>query len=129
MPTWNELKDYARAHYRLSNDEEDWFGLVFEFKDRRTQKICVRRFNAFDKDWVEFSSRIAKGDKIPPKVALQKNAGFACGHIGLNDDGDYMFLYNAPLPSMDPEEFELPLHVIAHTADELEKDYSGEDDN
>jgi hypothetical protein len=127
MPTWNELKDYARSHYKLSFDDEDALGLVFGFNDGRSQLIVVRRFNAFDKDWIEFRSRIAKGDKVPHKVALLKNNGFACGHIALADNGDSYFLYNAPLPSMDPEEFELPLHVIAHTADDLEKDYSGDD--
>jgi hypothetical protein len=127
MPTWNELKDFARSKYKLSDDEDDCFALVFAYDGGRTQKIWVRRFNAFDMDWVEFRSYVCKGDKIPPKVALKKNGGFACGHLALDGDEDYCFLYNAPLPTMDPDEFELPLHVIARTADQLEADYDGED--
>jgi hypothetical protein len=127
VPTWNEIKDYARSKYRLAEDEENWFSLVWSYDDGRSQKIWVRRFNAFDMDWLEFRSFVCKGDKIPPLVALKKNAGFACGHLALDNDGDYCFLYNAPLPTMDPDEFELPLHDIARTADQFESDYDGED--
>lgn len=128
MPTWNEIKDYARSKYKLAADEEDFFTLVFGYDSGRSQKIMVRRFNAFDMDWVEFRSAVGKEDKIPHKVALKKNSGFACGHLALDDEGDYVFLYNAPLPTMDPDEFELPLHVVARTADRLENDYVGDDD-
>ena len=128
MPTWKEIKDYARSQYKLMEDEERYFSLVFGFKDGRSQKIIVRLFDAFDMEWVEFRSVVCPGDKMPHKVALRKNEEFACGALALDNDGDYVFLYNAPLPTMDPEEFELPLHVIARTADNLESNYSGDDD-
>ena len=128
MPTWNEIKDYARTRYRLAEDEENHFSLVFQYDDGRTQKIFLRRFDAFDMEWIEFRSVIGKFDKIPAKVALRKNESFACGALALDGDDDYIFIYNAPLPTMDPDEFELPLHVIARTADRLEHDYTGEDE-
>lgn len=128
MPTWNEIKDYARSRYRLADDQEHYFSLIFAFDDGRSQKIFVRRFEAFNMEWVEFRSAVCPGDKIPPKVALRKNEGLACGALAIDSDGDYILVYNAPLPTMDPDEFELPLHVIARTADRFENDYSGEDD-
>lgn len=128
MPTWKEIKDYARSQYKLMEDDERYFSLVFGFKDGRSQKIFVRLFEAFDMEWVEFRSVVCNGDKMPAKVALRKNEDFACGALALDSDGDYVLIYNAPLPTMDPEEFELPLNVIARTADKLESDYSGDDD-
>ncbi len=128
MPTWNEIKDYARSKYKLMEDDERYFSLVFGFSDGRSQKIFVRVFDAFDMQWVEFRSVVCNGDRMPAKVALKKNEEFACGALALDGDGDYVLIYNAPLPTMDPDEFELPLNVIARTADKLESEYSGDDD-
>ncbi len=128
MPTWNEIKDYARSKYKLMEDDERYFSLVFGFDGGRSQKIFVRVFEAFDMEWVEFRSVVCSGDKMPAKVALKKNEEFACGALALDSDGDYVLIYNAALPTMDPSEFELPLNVVARTADKLESEYSGDDD-
>lgn len=129
MPTWGEIQEYVRSNYKLSEDEEDWFSLIWAYDNERTQKIWVRRFNAFDMEWVEFRSVICKENEMAHRVALKKNAGFAVGSIALDDDNDYVFIYSAPLPTMDPDEFELPLHVVARTADQLESEYSAAGDD
>jgi hypothetical protein len=128
MPTWAELREYARSKYKLAKDEPDFFTLVFGFGDTRSQLILVRRFNAFDKEWIEFRSPICKEPALPHREALTKNLEFAVGAIGLEADGTYVLTYSLPLASMDPEEFELPLHVLAKTADTLEKSYAAADD-
>lgn len=128
MPSWGEIQDFARSKYKLMDDQENWFSLVFRWgEDNRSQKIIVRKFTAFNIEWVEFRSVVCSGEQLPPKVALRKNDDLAVGALALDSDGDYVLLHCAPLPTMDPEEFELPLHVIASTADELEKQYSDED--
>lgn len=129
MPTWGEIQQYARSKYTLQNDHEEHFSLVFGFDNDRTQLINVRHFNAFEKDWIEFRSCICKEAEMQYKVALKKNNDFVVGAIALDDDGEYYFIYSVCLESMDPEEFELPLHVIARTADKLESDYAASDDN
>lgn len=127
MPTWDELKEYARSKYKLSNDEPDWFGVVFREDDGRTQKIIVRRFNAFSQEWIEFRTPICKQEEMAPVVALRKNGELAVGSLALVND-TYFLLHNAPLASLDIEEFELPLNVLATTADRLEKQYSAAND-
>ena len=129
MPTWGEIQEFARSKYKLDNDEENWFSLVFGYDDERSQKVWIRRFSSFDMDWVEFRSVVCKESEMAHRVALKKNAEFAVGALALDQDNDYVFLYSAPLPTMDPEEFELPLHVIARTADSLEKEFSAGDDD
>jgi len=128
MPTWGEIQEYARSKYKLDDDEEDWFSLVWGYESGRTQKIRIAKFDAFDKPWLEFRSVVCKESDMAHRVALKKNAGFAVGGLAIDDDGDYVFLYSAPLDTMDPEEFELPLHVVANTADKLEEEFSSEDD-
>lgn len=130
MPTWSEIQEYARGKYVLDDDEDDWFSLVFSYEQSgRTQKIRVRHFEAFDEHWVEFRSVVCKGTEMPAKIALRKNADFALGFLALDGDDDYVLIHTAPISTMDPAEFERPLHVIAGTADGLEKEYSeGNDD-
>ena len=128
MPTWGELKEYARSKYTLNNDDEEGFSIVFKFDDDRTQQIGVHHFTAFDKDWVEFRSYVCKEAEMSPKVALRKNDDFAIGALALDDDGDYCLLYSAQLDTLDPEEFELPLHILARIADDLEETFSSGDD-
>jgi len=128
MPTWPELKEYARGKYVLDDDADDDFSLIFEFETGRTQKIGITRFAAFGKDWIELRSYVCKGDQMPHDVALRKNEELAIGALALDDEGDYCLLYSVPLATMDPDEFEIPLHALAHIADELEAHYAKSDD-
>jgi hypothetical protein len=129
MPTWPEIQEYVRSKYTLQDDDERYFSLVFEFDDGRSQLIRVRHFEAFDKDWIEFRSVVCDEAQMAHRVALKKNDEFVVGALTLDEDNDYCFVYSVCLETLDPEEFELPLHVVARTADRLEADYSGADDN
>ena len=61
-------------------------------------------------------------------AALKKNAEFAVGGLGLKD-GKYYLFYSVPLEDLSEDEFDVPLHVIARSADALEATYSGGDDD
>ncbi len=129
MPSWAEIQEYARSKYILQHDEENWFSLIFEYDSGRTHRINVRKYAAFDEEWIEFLAMVCKGNEMPPKVALRKNHDLVIGALALDKDDDYVLVHNAPLATLDLPEFERPLHVIARTADSLEKDYSeGHDD-
>jgi hypothetical protein len=126
MPTWGEIKEYARSKYKLAKDEEHWFSMVWAYDGDRTQLILVKHFNAFDMDWIEFRSAVCQESEMSHKVALKKNNEFAVGGLAL--DGDtYVMIYSTPLNTLDIEEFELPLSVIARTADSLEAQFSAGD--
>jgi len=127
MPTWGEIQEHVRGKYKLDKDEKDWFSLVWAYDNKRRQKIIVTRFTAFNQEWIQFTSAICKENEMAHRVALKKTYNFAVGAIALDNDGIYVFLYSAPLATMDPEEFELPLHVVASTADGLEKEFSASD--
>lgn len=128
MPTWEEIQQYARSKYTLAQDEENFFSLVFGFDDGRSQKIWVRHFEAMDSHWLEFRSVVCKGAEMNPRVALRKNADFVVGSLALDSDDDYVLIHNAPLETMDLEEFERPLHALSFSADRLEKEYAEDND-
>jgi hypothetical protein len=127
MPTWPEIQAYVRGKYTLAKDEEHRFAIIFKEQENRSQQIWVRHFNAMNQEFIEFRSYICKEDELAPKVALRKNAELSVGFIALIES-HYVLLANVPMKSMDVEEFELPLHAIAITADQLEKTYSSERD-
>ena len=128
MPTWGEVQEYARSKYVLSKDEEQWFSLIWRYEGDRTQQIFVKRFSAYNQDWVEFRSFVCAGTELSPQVALRKNETFLVGALALDTDGDYCMIHNAPLATLDPEEFDLPLSVLASVADDLEKEHTIKDD-
>lgn len=127
MANWNDIRQYARTTYALSNDEPDWFGIIFEVAPGRTQKVVVRAYRAYDRDWIEFRSLVCKQDEMAPIVALRQNAELAMGFLTLIGDRYYV-MHNAPLATLDLEEFRLPLHFLATHADRLERQYSAGND-
>lgn len=133
MPTWPEIQGYARSKYKLSRDHDDHFALIFAYGDDpsgRAQEVHVRSFNAFNKEWLEFASACCAAHEMSPTVALTKNVQFAVGALALDGPPEsqvYVFRYTVPLDTMDLDEFELPLHVVASTADQLESQFAASD--
>jgi hypothetical protein len=128
MPTWGEIQEHVRSKYTLSKDEERHFALVWEYEGGRTQQVFVRPFSAYDQDWVEFRTFVCAESEMSPRVALRKNESFVFGALALDDDGDYVMIYSAPLATLDPEELEMPLNALARVADRLEEEHTAKDD-
>ena len=128
MPTWTEVQKYAREKYALTADTENSFRLTFEYQNDRLQAVVVSRFEAMGREWVDFASACAKREDLAPADALRRNYGFAVGALCLDPDEDvYVVRYSVQLDTMDLDEFELPLHVVARTADKLEQEITGKD--
>lgn len=128
MAVWNDIRQYARTSYQLSNDEADWFGIIFEIAPGRTQKVVVRVYRAYDREWLEFRSAVCKQEELSPVVALRQNAEMAMGFLALIGERYYV-LHNALLATLDLEEFKMPLHFLAMHADKLERQYSSGNDD
>ncbi|MBL6279235.1 hypothetical protein JMF97_24065 [Micromonospora fiedleri] len=128
MPTWYELCEHARTKYKLDDLEDDWFSLVWTYESGRTQRITVSRYEAYEREWIEFRSYVCEGKDMKPRVALRKNDDFDLGALALDDEGDYALIYNALLATLDPDEFAIPLEAIAATADELEHQLTAGDE-
>lgn len=126
MPSWGEVQEYARSKYKLAEDNENNFKLVFEYQNKRLQAVIISRFEAMNRDWCDFASACCKLSEMSPETALRKNMGFAVGAISLDRD-IYVVRYTCQMATMDMEEFELPLHVVASTADQIEQEFSASD--
>ena len=100
--------------------------VMFEYQNKRLQAVIVSRFEALNRDWCDFASACCKLDQMNPEVALRKNFQFAVGALCLDRD-TYIVRYSVQMATMDMEEFELPLHVVASTADKLEQEFAASD--
>lgn len=127
MATWQQILEHARDSYNLHTDEDDSFSLVWEYKGGRSQLISVRPYSAFDAEWIEYSSYCCPEDAIKPRKALKMNADFALGALALRDD-HYVFVYRLRLDKLSKDDFELPLSIVASTADDIEDEYNDGDD-
>ncbi len=119
MSTWAELKTYARDKYRLAIDEEDRFALVFAIPGERTQQVVVTHFRALDREFIELRTPVCQLEHLDPTAALVHNSTCSIGALALHD-GVYYLVHKALLRTLDPEEFELPLHAMALHADTIE---------
>ena len=126
MPTWSEVQTYARSKYKLAEDNENSFKLVFEYENDRLQAVIVSRYDAMGREWCDFASAACTSDQLSPEEALKRNFGFAVGALSLDED-IYVVRYSVQLATMDMEEFELPLHVVATTADKIEHEFGEAD--
>jgi hypothetical protein len=128
VPTWYELREHARTQYKLDDLEDEWFSLIWSYDSERTQRILISRYESFGKEWIEFRSFVCKEEELSPRVALRKNDECTLGALALDGDGDYALIHHALLATLDPDEFALPLRMIASLADDLEHQLTARDD-
>ena len=123
MAGWSDVKGLAKAKFKVTHDDGDTFEVLFEYKTGRHQKVVVTHFEAFECTWVRFRSMVCRKDEMDPSVALAWNSEFSVGALALMDD-HYAILHSTPLDTLDPEELERPLRILAYVADTLERDYT-----
>ena len=124
MTTWAEVQAHVRNRFELETDTARSFSLWFRYEDGRKQRVVVRRFRAFEIEWLEFRSTVCSREELALDAALRRNEETACGALALDGDDTYVLIYSAPLPTMDTEELELPLYVVASHASQLKAELS-----
>lgn len=123
MAGWADVKGLAKAKFKVIHDDGDSFEVLFEYKTGRHQKVNVTHFEAFECTWVRFRSLVCPVADMDPKVALAWNQEFSVGALAIIGD-HYAILHSTPLDTLDPEELERPLRILAFVADKLENDYT-----
>ena len=127
MATWDEVRAYMRKSYKLLEEDENKISLLFGFDDNRKQSILLTRFEAMERDWVLFESRICRRELLDLERALKLNGRSVVGYLALDRDGIYVMRHTALLSTLDPDELVIPLHVMVKAADKLEEESTGLD--
>lgn len=126
MATWDDVREHMRKTYQLADDEEDMLSMVWSYDDGRSQKIIVRRYEAFERELVELKSAFGRRGDADFEAMLRKNAELPLATVGLTGDV-YIVVYNALLAHLDFEDLDLYLSRVAAVADTLEETYAAKD--
>jgi hypothetical protein len=120
VPTWTDIKDHARSSYKLAEEHDHSFKVVFEYPTRRLQAVIVSHYQAMGRSWVDFSSACCRIDRMEPKVALRQSFNLAVGSLCL--DGDvYVVRHTAMVDDLQLGDLDLSLHAVARSADQIER--------
>ena len=120
MPTWTDIKDHARSSYKLAEEHEHSFKVVFEYPDGRLQAVIAAHYEAMGRDWVDFSSACCRADRLDPRAALRQSFNLAVGSLCL--DGDvYVVRHTVGSDSLTLNDLELFMHAVARAADQIEQ--------
>jgi hypothetical protein len=126
MPSWNALTEHLRARYDLQTDHPDELAMVWTYDDGRRQRLIIRRYTAFEREFVEFKSAFARKGDVAPEVLLQRNAELPLGMIA-EAQGVYWLVYGALLDALPLAEADFYLARVAAIADTLEEGYGKRD--
>ncbi|MGB8224365.1 MAG: hypothetical protein WCF10_17370 [Polyangiales bacterium] len=120
MPTWTDIKDHARSSYKLAEEHEHSFKVVFEYPGRRLQAVIVSHYQAMGRSWVDFSSACCRIDRMDPKAALRQSFNLAVGSLCL--DGDvYVVRHTVMVDDLRLADLEVSIHAVARAADQIEQ--------
>jgi hypothetical protein len=127
MATWDEIRTYMRTRYRLLEEDDQHVALLFGFDDNRRHSITIARFEAMDREWVQFEARVCRKELLEPERALRMNGKSVVGFLALDRDSFYVMRHTALLSTLDPDELVVPMHVLVKVADKLEEELTGSD--
>jgi hypothetical protein len=120
VPTWTDIKDHARSSYKLAEEHDHSFKVVFEYPTSRLQAVIVSHYQAMGRSWVDFSSACCRVDRMDPKAALQQSFNLAVGSLCL--DGDvYVVRHTVLVDELRLGDLDLALHAVARAADQIER--------
>lgn len=120
MPTWIDIKDHARSSYKLAEEHEHSFKVVFQYPGGRLQAVIATHYHAMGRDWVDFSSACCRIDRLDPRAALEQSFNLAVGSLCL--DGDvYVVRHTVASDGFALADLDLVMHAVARAADQIEQ--------
>lgn len=119
MPTWIELKNHARTTYKLAEERDHSFKVVFRYAGGRLQAVIVAHYDAMGRAWCDFSSACCRVNRLEPREALEQSFNLAVGALCL--DGDvYVVRHTVLLDELALADLHLHMHAVARAADQIE---------
>jgi hypothetical protein len=120
VPSWTEIKDHARSAFKLADEHDQSFKVVFEYPGGRLQAVIVAHYEAMGRSWVDFSSACCRSDRLDPRIALEQSFNLAVGSLCL--DGDvFIARHTVAADHMQLGDLDLFMHAVARAADQIEQ--------
>ncbi len=118
MASWEKLKESARERYRLAEDYDHAFKVVFKHADGRLQAVIVSHYEGLGHLWVDLSSACCRMDQLDPHDALVHGFNLAVGCLCL--DGEvYVVRHTVLLDDFELDSLPIHVHAVARAADQI----------
>jgi hypothetical protein len=127
MASWNDLVEYVKRNYKVSDEQPDMLKLLFETGNMRSQVVLLWHMSlSNNEEWVQIESPFGELGSLDLAAALQAVGNTVCGGMALF--GNLVtFRHSLPLDNLNINEFESPLALVTTTADQFEKQLTGGD--
>lgn len=89
MATWDETREYIRGKYKVAMDEPTWIGLAFSFTldgNEVGQRERIEPTTALGQPALLLWSDVVETNRVPNKLALQRNMSFEIGGLAISGD-------------------------------------------
>lgn len=120
VSTWSELKDHARTSYKLADERNHSFKVVFKYSEGRLQAVIASYYEAMGRGWVDFSSACCHVDRMGAEDALEMGFNLAIGAI-CQDGEVYVVRHTVLVDELTLENLQVHLHAVARAADQIER--------
>lgn len=130
MANWEQLRQYVRSNYKISEELAEAISMVFELPGGRTQLVFITHYSLMDgqEDWVVIESPFGERGQVDLSAAVAAAGNMVCGGVGLYQGRYFTLRHAVPLENLDLNEFERPLRLIITSADSLESKLTGLDE-
>ena len=126
---WQNVKTYLKEKYNVTKESEDTLVFAFSFSDGRSQIVFIDKEETNGgTECIQIVSRI--GEIVPKRVnsAIEMIAKTMAG--GIIKMGDDFFVRSTLLlKGLDPEVLDDMMGTVVITADAMEKEFVGGDEN
>ena len=120
MATWQQVKNYIYANYKVSDDSGDGLWLLFQTESGRSQKVkiaFVDTGNQFSS--ILFMSPVAAWSQVSADRVLRATEQVP---VSICSTGDFIVaMHSQLLASIDEAEIDVPILMVTSRADQLEK--------
>jgi len=127
VATWNKVKEYIKANYKVSKEDAGLLSMLFTFDDGRSQVVhVVHTQTVAGLEFATISSPFAKIGEVDLAEVLRYVDGQVVG--GVVASGDYLLVRHAALlDSLDADDLDVPLRLVVAGAESLEEKFVGSD--
>jgi hypothetical protein len=128
MATWTALKAYIKDNYDVDADNGDSVKLTLRTKQGRSQTVYVSHtLSSSEIEFATIASPVGAVGSVDVTELLHLLDQHLVGGAAIIES-NVVVRHAVPLAQLQPDEFQVPLHMIARTADAMEKELLGTDE-
>jgi hypothetical protein len=127
METWEDVKAYIGNNYKYQ-EEDGIIRMDWDLDGGRSQRVLVRsQIASGGNEWIEFISFVGNvpNSLLPKALAYAFDSSYVAALVTIN--GELAVRNCCLLSSFSENEFDTVMRAVMHSADAIERDVLGQD--